>query len=85
MNEQTNLSLELSKTTMVQQRSFVIADKTSKTMPLELQNMNIEKEWAYVMHTTIDEWIELNSFSSRLNIFTIGSKEKKFKKNMQRK
>jgi hypothetical protein len=58
---------------MVHQRKFVLTEGTSKTLPLELQNMNIDDEWKHVMNATIDEIIAMKQFVTRMQIFMIAT------------
>jgi hypothetical protein len=58
---------------MVHQRKFVLTDGTSKTLPLELQSLNINDEWKHVMHASIDEIIALKQFATRMQICMIAT------------
>jgi len=53
---------------MVHQRRFILSEGASKTLPLQLQSMQIDNEWRHVVHGSIDEAAALKSFTIRMRI-----------------
>jgi hypothetical protein len=58
---------------MLHRQRFVLTEGTSKTMPLELQQLQIDDEWRHVMHESIDEVTALNAFGMKMIVFLIAT------------
>jgi hypothetical protein len=53
---------------MCQSRTFVINETTSKRITYDLQHLQIDEEWNYVIHEAITDYIEMKSVESQLII-----------------
>ena len=51
---------------VTRQRTVVINEAASKTLPLELAPLGIQDEWSHVVGSAVDDAVEMHAFGQKL-------------------